>query len=130
MHLPKPGIFRILEYPEPFHNCIFWHIENPLIFMKIGRLCVTLEIQNPSILTILDSSELWHILNLTHIQNPLKDSRWSVLQKYLKATIVFSYIRSLTEFWICPSLINHSITCRVISRYVLYETYSEPCLLL
>ena len=54
-HIRNPGIFK------PFHNCIPTHIQNPVTFTKIGKPCVTLEIQNPGILTILEYSELWHI---------------------------------------------------------------------
>ena len=39
------------------------------------------------------------------------------------------YLRSLTEFWIHSSLSKYSLTCRVTLSYVLYETYSESCLL-
>ena len=35
LHMQKPGIFRILEYSELFHNCIPTHIQNPVIFTKI-----------------------------------------------------------------------------------------------
>ena len=28
----------------------------------------------------------------------------------------------------CPSLNKYSLTCKVTARYVLYETYPEPCL--
>ena len=31
----KPGIIGILEYSEPFHNCILTHIQNPVVFTKI-----------------------------------------------------------------------------------------------
>ena len=53
--MQKPDILGILEYSEPFHNCIPTHIQNPVIFTKIGKLCVTLEylqswnIQNPDV---------------------------------------------------------------------------------
>ena len=43
LHIQKPGIFRILEYWEPSHNCILTHTQNPVIFGKIGKLWVTLE---------------------------------------------------------------------------------------
>ena len=45
--MQKFGIFGILEYLESFNNCIPTHIQNPVIFTKMGKLCVTLEIQNP-----------------------------------------------------------------------------------
>ena len=37
------------------------HTQNPVIFTKIGKPCVTLEISNPGILAILEYSEPWHI---------------------------------------------------------------------
>ena len=55
--MQKPDILGILEHSEPFHNCIPTDIQNLVIFMKIGKSCVTLKIQNPSILTILEYSE-------------------------------------------------------------------------
>ena len=48
--MQPPGMFTILEYSEPFYNCIQTHIQNPVIFTKKGKPFVTLEIQNP-----------WHI---------------------------------------------------------------------
>ena len=35
LQMQKPGILQILEFSEPFHNCIPIHIQNTLIFMKI-----------------------------------------------------------------------------------------------
>ena len=35
LHTQKPDIAGILEYSEPFHNCILTHIQNPVIFTKI-----------------------------------------------------------------------------------------------
>ena len=46
-----------LEYSEPFHNCIPAHIQNPVIYMKIGKPCLTLEIENPDIWATLKYSE-------------------------------------------------------------------------
>ena len=87
--MQKPGTFGILEYSEPFHNCILTHIQNPVIFTKIGKPCVTPEIQKPGILIILEYVEPSHIDNMTNIQKPLKDLRWSVLLKTLKAVHLF-----------------------------------------
>ena len=47
--MPESGIFEILEYSEPFPNCIPKHIQNPAIVKKIGKPSVTLLIQNPGI---------------------------------------------------------------------------------
>ena len=43
-HMQKAGILEILEYSEPFHNCIPTYIQNTAIFMKIYKY-----------------SELWYI---------------------------------------------------------------------
>ena len=61
LHMQKPSIFRILEYSEPFHNCMSMHIQDHVIFIKIGKPCITLEIQNSDILTIPEYSEPKHI---------------------------------------------------------------------
>ena len=61
LHLQKSGISGILEYSEIFHSCIVAHTQNPIIFMKTGKFCVTLEILNLSILTILEYSKPWLI---------------------------------------------------------------------
>ena len=55
--MQKPGIFGILEYSEPFYDCILLHIHNTVIYTKIGKPCLTLEIQNPGTLAILEYSE-------------------------------------------------------------------------
>ena len=51
------GIFGILEYSQPFHNCISTYVQHPVIFTKIGKTCVTLKIQNLELLTILEYSK-------------------------------------------------------------------------
>ena len=56
LYTQKPGILRILEYSEPFHNYIPTHIQGPVILTKIYKY-----------------PELKHTENLTHIQNPLKE---------------------------------------------------------
>ena len=35
LHTQKAGILGVLEYSEPFHNCILRHIQNPVISTKI-----------------------------------------------------------------------------------------------
>ena len=45
--MQKPGLVGILlEYSEPLHNSILTYIQNPVVFAKIEKPCVTLEIQN------------------------------------------------------------------------------------
>ena len=57
LHMQKPSIFGILEYSEPFHNCIPMHIQNSVILTKKSKPFVMVEIQNPGILAILEYSE-------------------------------------------------------------------------
>ena len=71
---------RNLEYSEPFLYCVPTHIQNSVIFTKINKPWVTLEIQNPGTLKILKCSNLKY-LKQTHMQDSLKDLWWSVLQK-------------------------------------------------
>ena len=54
------------------------------------------------------------------------------MRKKIKSYIYFFkslHLRSLTGFWVRLSLTKYSLTCRVTSLYVLYDIYSEPCLL-
>ena len=53
----KKALLTKSMYSEPFQNCIPMHTQKPVIFTKIGKPCVTLEIQNPGILIILKYSE-------------------------------------------------------------------------
>ena len=55
--MQEPGIIEMLEYSEPFNNRITTHMQNPVIFTKIGKPCVTLEIRNSGMLTIVKYSE-------------------------------------------------------------------------
>ena len=59
--MQEPGIIEMLEYSEPFNNCITTYMQNPAIFTKIGKPGVTLEIRNSGMLTIVKYSEPWHI---------------------------------------------------------------------
>ena len=56
-HIQNPVIFRTLTIFVNMglnQDAIPSSIQNPVIFMKIGKPCVTREIQNPSILIILE----------------------------------------------------------------------------
>ena len=68
LHLQKPGILRIFEYSESFHNSIPTHIQNSRIFCH-------------HIYENLWMFRTLTYLNLTHIQNSLKDLRWSFFCK-------------------------------------------------
>ena len=109
MHIQKPSIFRILEYSEPFCNCIPTHIQNPIIFTKIDKSCIP-----------------WKFRTLTYwqswnIQNSDLCKTWKASQKFkmecfpkiVKSYMYFSkplYIISLTGFWILPSLKRYLLT--------------------
>ena len=80
--MQKPGILRILEYSELFHNCIPKHVENTVIrkFMNI---------QNSD---ILKTRNMFRNL-----------SKMEFFVKIVKKYNYFSeelYLRSLTGFWI------------------------------
>ena len=130
MHVQKPGTFAILEYSHLYHNCIRTHVQNPVIFTKICKPCVTLETKNPGILTILKYSEPWHVLNKTDIQNALNDIGWCVCVEN-RSDNCFSkalYLK-LIGFWIHQFLNKYSLSYRVTSGSWFDETYSESCLL-
>ena len=57
LHMMKPGKFGILEYLELIQNYSSTNIMSSVIFTKIGKPCVTLEIQNPAVMKILEYSE-------------------------------------------------------------------------
>ena len=65
------GIFGILEYSEPLSNYILTYIQKPVTFTKIGRPCVTLEIQSPDILTVMEYLELSKIWDGLFFQSAL-----------------------------------------------------------
>ena len=113
----KSGIFGILEYSEPFHNCVRAHSQNPVIFTKVAKQCVTVEIQNPD------------IFKTRNICRPVsKIEKKECFAKIVKSYIYFSkplYLRPLARFSITPSRNKYTLTCRVTRHNVLYETYSE-----
>ena len=112
--MQKPGIIGILEYSEHFHNCIPTHIQNPVIFTKIGKPCVILEIQNSDTLYNPGNSKPWHtdIPGIFRALKYLKPDTYSGPSHRLKmkcfakinksyAVIIFSkalYLRSLPGF--------------------------------
>ena len=60
-------------------------------------------------------------------------NKMEFLAKVVKNYNYFSkalHLRSLPGFWIRLSLNKYPLTCRATSRNVLYDTFSEPCLLL
>ena len=108
--MQKPGILRILQYSEPFHNCIQRHIQNPATFTKIY-----------------EDSELWHIRDI--FRKIWDEVFFGKIVKNYNLFCKVLHLRHLSRFWIRLSLSKYSLTCRVTSRYVLYHTYSdsEPC---
>ena len=93
------------------------NIQNPSIIAsqqilrtltKIGKPCLTLEIQNFGILKI--------FIQIGCFAEMVKS--YNYFSKSL-------YLRCLTGFWVRPSLNKYSLTCRVNSRDVLHETYTE-----
>ena len=128
----KPGIFGILKYSELFHNCISTYIQNPVMFTKMA---------NPVWPWKFGTLAYWQSWN---IQNPdiFKPDTYLEPSQRLKMTcfakIVTSYnyffkalyLRSMTEFFdrvLRASLSKYPLICRVISRYVFWNTYWETC---
>ena len=57
-HIPNLSRYiQMLEYSEPFLDCIPTHTQNLIIFEKIGKPCVTLVVQNIGMLTVPEYSE-------------------------------------------------------------------------
>ena len=107
-HIWNPGIFSTLM-----------HIQKSFMRTRKDKYCVTLEIQNLGILTILKYWGLWHLKSDTYSELFSKFLRASVLQKWLKAIIIFSkllYFKPLTGLWMCSSLRKYLLTCRVDFR--------------
>ena len=106
LHMEKSGLFIILEYLLHFDNCIMVHVQNTVIFTKIGKPCITLEIlENPGILIILEYSEpdifkTWNMFrNLSMIKESVLERE--CFAKTVKGYNYFSkvvYLRSLTGF--------------------------------
>ena len=136
MHIQKPGIFGILEYSEHSHTWISMCIQTPVIFTKIGKLIVTLEIQNPT-----NNPGIFTTLTYLKLDTYSESSQRPKVECFAKIVKNYNYfskvlcLRSLTEFWrICSSLDKYWLTCKLINSYTLHyildETYSELWLLL
>ena len=68
-------------------------------------------------------------LKLDTYSEPYERFKMECLAKIVKSYNYFTkvlYRRFLAVLWIGPSLNKYSLTWRVTSTYVLYETYSEP----
>ena len=82
LHMQKPGILGILEYSEPFHNCIPTHIQNPVIFKT------------------------------RHISRTISRFKMAFFAKIVKNYNYFSrvlHLRYLTDLWISLSLNKYSL---------------------
>ena len=94
-YIQKPGILRILEYSESFHNCILTHIKNPVIFMKIYKYSLIRTYLKPDTYS-----------------EPSQRFEMECFAKIVKNYNYFSkalHLRSLTEFWIILSLNKYSL---------------------
>ena len=144
------GSFKALwkvdqTYSEPCHRVLFSHIQN-LVQHSICRNLVYLEswkIHNFFIIVsrlifrtvtftkIYEYSALWHLKPNTYLE-PSGGFKMEFFAKIVKNYNYFSkslHLISLTGVWKGLSLIKYSLTCRVTSRYEMYDTYSEPSLL-
>ena len=122
--IQKALFSHIQAFPEPWATLAYaetWHTQNPRIFRTLQlhpRVC-----SEPCHIY----KNLWIFRTLTyfktwHIHKPLKDLRWSFLKEKKKKK---------KKSQICLSLSKYSLdTCRVTLHCVLWDTYSDPCLLL
>ena len=93
----------ILEFSEPFHNCISTHIQNPVIFTKIGKPCAILVIQNPGILTTLNIQNP-DIFKTPEIFRPL--SKMFCFAKIVKS---YNYFSKAFSEYAQPSISYHNL---------------------
>ena len=126
-HTCNPGIFRILPciHPDAYQ-------ETCHIYENRSTLCNS----GSSYLWHNDNPGIFRTLIYFTLDRYSEPSQWFRMARFAKVVKSYNYIskalylRSLTEFWIWPSLKKYSLTWRVTLHYVLYETYSEPCLFL
>ena len=151
------SLFSTLSSPHIHNLAVFWaylkpcetltrHIQKPTIghYSAIFRTLYNASIrrnlayseswniQNPSIIA---SRRIFRTLSYLKPDTYSKSSQRFKMQFFAKIVNVYNlfstalHLRYLTVFWIRLSLNKYSLNCRVTSRYVLYDTYSEPCLL-
>ena len=150
------GLFKTLwnvdqAYSEPCHRALFshiqvysepcarfaytqtWHTQNPGIFRSLPQL-------HPNAYSeprhIKKNLQIFRTLTYLKPDSYSEPSQKFKIESFAEIVTKYNYfskvlhIRPLTLiFWIRLSLIKYSLTCRVTSRYVLYDIYSEPCLL-
>ena len=93
---PYSGIFRtlctacicrnlleILEYSEPFHNCIPTHIQNPGIFTKF---------------TNIQNSDIFNMCHIYRTLSKIEDGVFAKIVKNYNNLTKALHLRSLTEF--------------------------------
>ena len=144
---PYSGIFRTLCNVCICWNLAYsesWNIQNSFIIVS-PRIFRTLSyLRKWQTLCNSGNSEPWHIDNpgifrtLTYLKPDTYVEPSQRLKMTCFAKIVTSYnyffkalyLRSMTEFFdrvLRASLSKYPLTCRVISRYVFWNTYWETC---
>ena len=131
--------FRIVIYSElclfRLYAAIFKYILHCLGIFRVIQAylapCVTFVYSDPC---HIPSSGIFRPRRILKLCETLtRDIKMECFAKSAKSYNYLSkvlYLRSLTGFQIHPSLSKYSLTCGVISCFVLYEAYSERCLLL
>ena len=145
MHIHNLATFQTLTYleleayPKRF-EILSRHLQNPPmgrgVYSSIIKpyLSILETLCNACICRNLAYSESWNTQYPSIIALPRIFKTLPYFRKWVnpKVIIIFpkrSTLISLTGFWIDPSHDNYSLTCRVTSCYVLYETYSESFIL-
>ena len=146
----------LTAYLKPCET-LTWHIQNPAtghysaIFRILSNACLcrnmssfhSWNIQNSSIIASqLIFITLWYenlriFRTMTNLKSNtyLEPSQRFTIEFFEKIVKNYNYffkvlhLRSLTWFWIGLFLNKYLLTWRVTSCYVLYNAYSEPCLL-
>ena len=124
--MQKSGIFEILEYSEPFHNCLLAHIQNPIIFTEISKTWVTLEIQNINNAGIFKTLTCFKRYTYAETSQIFNMECFARIVKSYYSFAKCSVLHLLKDFEYAHLSISTTLTCRMTSCNVLYETYLEP----
>ena len=124
---PYSDIFRTLGNARIRRNLVYsesWNIQNPSITAswRIFRTCHIYE--NFRIL-----KSMAYLKGNLHSEHLFKMELFAIIFKSYNYFPKALYLRSLTGLWMSLSHNKYSLTCRLSWRWILYDTYSEPCLL-
>ena len=114
--MQKSGIFGILEYSEPFHNCIPTHTQHYVIFTKIGKPSVTLQIE--------DAGQAFFQALFYNRWTVVKSQSWIESWNSISSCFVVLLFFFFFYFWKNPPKISHFIPLFSYSFFGL-DTYKN-----